>query len=127
MCSASSVTQKVTHNSSVLKKRYASQRLEQTAYPVSGFHSQSALASSQLARAIASRSGTPAETYVAYGLTQKLFEACSTQAEYTIPQLNKKGGQVPKTDAGEDLGVGEGWWYKGQFTFTFGGINLISY
>ncbi|PYH76959.1 hypothetical protein BO82DRAFT_358709 [Aspergillus uvarum CBS 121591] len=112
ICSASSVTQHLTHNSSVLKKRSASQLLEQTAYPVSGFHSQSARASSQLARAIASRPGTPAETYVAYGLTQKLFEACSTQAEYTIPQLNKKGGQVPKTAAGEDLGVGEGWWYK---------------
>ncbi|PWY93352.1 hypothetical protein BO94DRAFT_533094 [Aspergillus sclerotioniger CBS 115572] len=74
--------------------------------------SQSRRNSSQLARAIAPRPGTTAETYVAYGMTQKLFEACSNQADYKIPQLSQKGAQVPKTSAGEDLGVGEGWWYE---------------
>lgn len=58
------------------------------------------------------RPGTTAETYVAYGFTQKLFEACSAQADYRIPQASQKGAQVPKTPAGEDLGVGEGWWYE---------------
>ena len=48
-------------------------------------------------------------------MTQKLFEACSSQADYRIPQLSQKGVQVPKTEAGEDLGVGEGWWYEGLF------------
>ena len=61
------------------------------------------------------RSGSTAETYVAYGMTQKLFEACSSQADYRIPQLSQKGAQVPKTEAGEDFGVGEGWWYEGLF------------
>ncbi|PWY63902.1 ubiquinol-cytochrome C chaperone [Aspergillus heteromorphus CBS 117.55] len=74
--------------------------------------------SSQLARAIAPRPGTAAETYIAFGLTQKLFEACSTQADYSIPQLSQKGAQVPKTEAGEDLGVGQGWWYEGRATST---------
>jgi len=68
-----------------------------------------------LAKAILPRPGTTAETYVAYGLTQKLFEACSRQADYRIPQLSQKGVQVPKTEEGEDLGVGEGWWYEGWF------------
>lgn len=60
------------------------------------------------------RPGNAAETYVAYGMTQKLFEACSTQADYKIPQASQKGVEVPKTEAGEDLGVGESWWYTGE-------------
>ncbi|PCH07955.1 Ubiquinol-cytochrome c chaperone/UPF0174 [Penicillium occitanis (nom. inval.)] len=56
--------------------------------------------------------GGAAETYVSYGFTQKLYEACSSQADYEIPQLAQKGVEVPKTANGEELGVGEGWWYK---------------
>ncbi|KAL3473642.1 ubiquinol-cytochrome C chaperone-domain-containing protein [Aspergillus californicus] len=74
-------------------------------------NAQDSRSASRLARAMAPRSGTAAETYVAYGMTQRLFEACSNQADYRIPQLQEKGAQVPKTEAGEDLGVGEGWWY----------------
>lgn len=69
---------------------------------------------SRLAKSVLPRPGTTAETYVAYGFTQKLFEACSAQADYRIPQASQKGAQVPKTPAGEDLGVGEGWWYEGS-------------
>ncbi|KAE8335384.1 hypothetical protein BDV24DRAFT_8837 [Aspergillus arachidicola] len=69
-------------------------------------------ASSQFSRVVMPRPGTTAETYVAYGMTQKLFEACSSQADYSIPQASQKGAQVPKTEAGEDLGVGQGWWYE---------------
>ncbi|OGE54659.1 hypothetical protein PENARI_c005G07914 [Penicillium arizonense] len=65
-----------------------------------------------LAKNFSRRPGTAAETYVAYGMTQKLFEACSSQADYKIPQASQKGAEVPKTAAGEDLGVGEGWWYR---------------
>lgn len=79
-----------------------------------GFRPQSYRSASRLARAIMPRPGTAAETYVAYGMTQKLFEACSRQAEYSIPQLSQKGVPVPKTEAGEDIGVGEGWWYQGS-------------
>ncbi|PYH41887.1 uncharacterized protein BP01DRAFT_359980 [Aspergillus saccharolyticus JOP 1030-1] len=108
ICCAIHVKQGHTQSYSVSTWGYASQQRQETRF----IHLRSARASSQLARAIASRPGTSAETYVAYGLTQKLFEVCSSQADYTIPQLDKKGGQVPKTDAGEDLGVGQGWWYK---------------
>lgn len=77
------------------------------------FYSQSRGAS-RLARAIRPRPGSVAETYVAYGMTQKLFESCSSQADYSIPQVSQKGVEVPKTPAGEDLGVSDSWWYKGS-------------
>ncbi|GAD98296.1 ubiquinol-cytochrome C chaperone, putative [Paecilomyces variotii No. 5] len=64
-----------------------------------------------IAKSLLPRPGTTVETYVAYGLTQKLFEVCSAQADYKIPQISQKGAEVPKTAQGEDLGVGEGWWY----------------
>lgn len=50
---------------------------------------------------------------MAYGATKKLFEGCAAQADYTVPQAFKSEEEVPKTAAGEELGVGEGWWYKG--------------
>jgi cytochrome b pre-mRNA-processing protein 3 len=49
-------------------------------------------------------------------MTQKLFEACSSQADYQIPQISQKGVPVPKTETGEDRGVGESWWFKGEPT-----------
>jgi cytochrome b pre-mRNA-processing protein 3 len=73
-----------------------------------------------LAKNFSRRPGTAAETYVAYGMTQKLFEACSSQADYKIPQASQKGAEVPKTAAGEDLGVGEGWWYRGELNICRG-------
>ncbi|KAL4997767.1 ubiquinol-cytochrome C chaperone-domain-containing protein [Aspergillus recurvatus] len=90
-----------------------------TPTPVSGLNRQIRRYASgvlpRLAKKIAPmarRPGGAAEQYVAYGMTQKLFEACSKQGDYTIPQLEEEGAQIPKTEAGEDLGVGEGWWYK---------------
>ncbi|OKL60723.1 hypothetical protein UA08_04390 [Talaromyces atroroseus] len=69
-------------------------------------------APSGILNSLASRKGGAAETYVSYGFTQKLYEACSSPADYRIPQLAQKGAEIPKTASGEDLGVGEGWWYK---------------
>ncbi|CAI7586630.1 hypothetical protein N7533_007898 [Penicillium manginii] len=66
---------------------------------------------SRLARS-ASSPGAAAETYVAYGMTQKIFEACSKQGDYTIPQASQKGVEVPLTASGEHLGVSDSWWYK---------------
>ncbi|KAJ5102894.1 hypothetical protein N7532_003423 [Penicillium argentinense] len=66
---------------------------------------------SRLARS-ASSPGAAAETYVAYGMTQKIFEACSKQGDYTIPQAGQKGVEVPTTETGEHIGVGDSWWYK---------------
>src|SRR4051812_43847630 len=52
-------------------------------------------------------------TYTAYGLTEILYEACRSQADYSIPQASDPEAEIPKTDDGEDLGVGTGWWYEG--------------
>ena len=54
------------------------------------------------------------ETYVAYGACQKLVKECARQATYTVPQASQKGAQVPKTSDGQELGVGEGWWYDSK-------------
>ena len=54
------------------------------------------------------------ETYIAYGVTEKLVKECARQAAYSIPKRNEKDAQMPKTKNGEDLGVGEGWWYQSR-------------
>ncbi|KAL5332290.1 ubiquinol-cytochrome C chaperone-domain-containing protein [Aspergillus crustosus] len=79
------------------------------------FHSanaRSCRSASRLVQALTRRPGAAAENYIAYGMTQKLFEACASQADYKIPQLQEKKAQTPKTESAEDLGVGESWWYK---------------
>jgi hypothetical protein len=78
-------------------------------------YSQTSRYNSRVVESLLSRSGNTAETYVSYGLTQKLFEACSAQADYRIPQAAQKGADIPKTASGEDVGTGEGWWYNGMF------------
>ncbi|OJD17967.1 hypothetical protein AJ78_01998 [Emergomyces pasteurianus Ep9510] len=67
---------------------------------------------SHIAQSLQSRASRTTETYTAYGATKKMFEACQLQADYKIPQASQPGGVVPKTANGEDLGVGEGAWYK---------------
>ena len=52
------------------------------------------------------------ETYVAYGVSEKLVKECARQADYSIPQRYEKDASIPKTNEGEDLGVGSGWWYE---------------
>lgn len=78
------------------------------------FYSQGS-AISRLAKSALSP-GASAETYIAYGMTQKLFHACSSQADYSVPQATQKGVPVPTTESGEHLGVSESWWYKGEQT-----------
>jgi cytochrome b pre-mRNA-processing protein 3 len=46
-----------------------------------------------------------------------LYEACASQADYRIPQLAQKDAEIPKTATGEELGVGEGPWFKGTNIF----------
>ncbi|KAJ5637292.1 hypothetical protein N7490_007171 [Penicillium lividum] len=67
---------------------------------------------SGLIRNVSTGPGAAAETYVAYGMTQKLFEACSSQADYKVPQASQKGVEVPTTESGEHLGVSDSWWYR---------------
>jgi len=54
------------------------------------------------------------ETYVAYGSCEKLVKESARQAAYTIPQVSDKSLPIPKTKDGEDLGVGESWWYQSK-------------
>ena len=54
------------------------------------------------------------ETYIAYGSCEKLVKESARQAAYTIPQAKEKDFSIPKTKEGEDLGVGEGWWYESE-------------
>ncbi|KAK2788209.1 Protein cbp3, mitochondrial [Onygenales sp. PD_12] len=65
-----------------------------------------------IAQTLQSRASRTTETYIAYGATKKLFEACQLPADYTVPQASEAGAEVPKTANGEDLGVAEGTWYK---------------
>ena len=52
------------------------------------------------------------ETYAAYGSCERLVKESARQAAYTLPQASEKGSSIPKTKDGEDLGMGEGWWYQ---------------
>jgi len=52
-------------------------------------------------------------TYTAYGATEELYKECARHADYTIPQAQDSDSEMPKTEDGEDLGVGEGWWHTG--------------
>ena len=57
------------------------------------------------------------ETYTAYGATEELFKACGAQADYSIPQASDSEAEMPKTEEGEDLGVGKGWWHERKSYF----------
>ncbi|KAF2640990.1 hypothetical protein P280DRAFT_468673 [Massarina eburnea CBS 473.64] len=52
------------------------------------------------------------ETYVAYGATQEMMKECARPGEYTIPQSQEKGVEIPRDETGAHLGVGKGWWYE---------------
>ena len=54
------------------------------------------------------------EPYVAYGVTEELFRECARAGEYTMPSV-EEGQEPPRSAKGEDLGVGQGWWYEGTF------------
>lgn len=87
-----------------------------TSTPARSYSQGSAI--SRLAKSALSP-GASAETYIAYGMTQKLFQACSSQADYEVPQASQKGVPVPTTESGEHLGVSESWWYKGELDLSF--------
>lgn len=49
-------------------------------------------------------------------------------ADYKIPQAEEKDAEIPKNDKGEDIGIGDGWWYKGLFShaWTISIANFIA-
>ncbi|ATZ58596.1 Bccbp3 [Botrytis cinerea B05.10] len=72
----------------------------------------SAHTSPSLAREFKKVSGKAiTETYTAYGATEELYKTCGAQADYSIPQASDPDAEMPKTEEGEDLGVGKGWWH----------------
>ena len=62
--------------------------------------------------------GRATETYTAYGVTENLFQECAKQANYIIPQAADNDAEMPKTEDGEDLGLGDGWWHTGTEAWT---------
>lgn len=65
------------------------------------------------AAALQATLGKATETYTAYGVTELLYKECARQADYTITQAQQAEEEMPKTEEGEDLGVGDGWWLTG--------------
>jgi len=53
-------------------------------------------------------------TYSAYGMAELLYKECAQQADYKMPKRENEDDEVPKTEDGEDLGMGEGWWHTGM-------------
>jgi len=66
------------------------------------------------AAAVLSQKGGIAGTYTAYGATEDLYKECAKQADYKITRAEDSDAEMPKTEDGEDLGVGEGWWHTGK-------------
>ncbi|KAI9879443.1 MAG: Protein cbp3, mitochondrial [Pleopsidium flavum] len=64
-----------------------------------------------IAQEVRKRASRATETYIAYGAAEQLMKECARQGDYSIPQSQEKGVEIPKTKDGEDLGVGTGWWY----------------
>jgi cytochrome b pre-mRNA-processing protein 3 len=79
-----------------------------------------------LARQLRKRVSATTETYVAYGSTEALYKICAAQANYDIPQRREKDGVVPTSPTGEEIGVGDGWWYTGMFD-TFMALQDMTY
>ena len=58
--------------------------------------------------------GGPIGTYNAYGMTELLYKECAVQADYTMAKVEEEEAEVLKTEDGEDLGIGGGWWHTGK-------------
>jgi cytochrome b pre-mRNA-processing protein 3 len=84
------------------------------------------------------------DPYMTYGISQALFNTCTQQANYTIPESQRQGlltGQgPPKTSSGEDLGIPDppiapddsssssSWWFHTLFLPpTFSTWSQVSY
>ncbi|TVY83540.1 Protein CBP3 [Lachnellula suecica] len=90
-----------------------------TSKPIEGSTASTTSTAAQISAL--SKKGGVTGTYTAYGATEVLYKECARHADYKIPQAGDGVEEVPKTEDGEDLGVGEGWWHTGvglQPTFS---------
>lgn len=71
-----------------------------------------------VAKELRKRASSVTETYIAYGVCERLLKECARQADYTIPQAKEKNVEIPKTKDGEDLGVGTGWWFDSEIALA---------
>ncbi|KAI4154537.1 MAG: hypothetical protein LQ340_001626 [Diploschistes diacapsis] len=71
-----------------------------------------ASATRRLAQEVRKAAPSFTETYVAYGVCEQLVKECAMVADYTIPQASEQGADIPQNDKGEDVGVGNSWWYQ---------------
>ena len=69
-------------------------------------------ATQKLAEGVRKAAPSLTETYVAYGVCETLVRECSRVADYQIPQANDKNAEIPSNSKGEDVGIGESWWYQ---------------
>ena len=63
------------------------------------------------------------ETYVAYGACEVLVKECARQADYEVPERKQKDTPISRTEDGQDLGVGKGWWYECMYCLCAGVIS----
>lgn len=64
------------------------------------------------------------QPYAIFGATDLIYKACSAPANYIISPELRKTDDVPKTEDGEEIGVGGGVWHDGSF-FAPSGNSLI--
>ena len=84
-----------------------------TANDVSTVTATTAAAAAAEAVSKSPQTGGVIGTYTAYGATEELYKECARQADYKVPQGQDSDAETPKTEDGEDLGVGDGWWHTG--------------
>lgn len=75
---------------------------------------ESPTAGMRLAETLQQRSPNATSGYVAYGATSQLFKECLRQVNYKVPQARQRGAEIPKSESGEDVGEGIGWWFESK-------------
>ncbi|KAI1476422.1 ubiquinol-cytochrome C chaperone-domain-containing protein [Daldinia eschscholtzii] len=53
-----------------------------------------------------------AEPYRIVSATENIYKACAREAQYTIPDKDRKAGTITKTEEGEDIGEGKTMWHE---------------
>jgi cytochrome b pre-mRNA-processing protein 3 len=57
-------------------------------------------------------------TYTTYGIAEVLYKECASRANYKI-EPREDDSEVPKTEDGEELGIGDSWWHTGKVSPSY--------